>query len=309
MQEITDLPHDLMMLVEVVEAGGFSAASQRTGISKSRLSRRIAALEERLGVALLMRNARHFEVTEKGKEMFQRGLNIRDETRAALAAAQEGCGEPSGLLRVACPIALASFLIGDVAIAFARAYPRVTLTMKTTDGSAPDEHVDLTIQPARRALADSSMVAQQLMATPYGLVASRQLIAETELAVEPGQQREWPTVGWSFDEHAAKWTLWGPQGETCVVPVKPRLYSDNLLVIRKAAIAGIGVAQLPLVLCQQDIDEGTLGIVAPGWAPLPMAVYAIYPSRHHLTQAGRLFLAALSQALSPGGVKLRASGI
>ncbi len=112
------------MLVEVVEAGGFSAASQRTGIPKSRLSRRIAALEERLGVALLMRNTRHFEVTEMGKEMFQRGLKIRDETRTALAMAQEGRGEPSGLLRVACPIALAWFLISDVAIAFARAYDR-----------------------------------------------------------------------------------------------------------------------------------------------------------------------------------------
>ena len=73
-------------------------------------------------MALLMRNARHFEVTETGKEMYQRGLKIRDETRAALATAQEGHGEPSGVLRVACPIALSSFLISDVAIAFARAY-------------------------------------------------------------------------------------------------------------------------------------------------------------------------------------------
>jgi DNA-binding transcriptional LysR family regulator len=301
MQELTDVPHDLMMLVEVVEAGGFSAASQRTGIPKSRLSRRIAALEERLGVALLMRNARHFEVTELGKEMFQRGLKIRDETRAALAMAQEGRGEPSGVLRVACPIALASFLIGDVAIAFARDHPRVTLTLKTTDGSSPDEHFDLIIQPARRALADSSMVAQQLMASPYVLVASPQLIAETGLAVDPVHVTEWPTIGWSFDEHATKWTLWGPQGDTCVVPVKARLHSDSLLVIRKAAMAGIGVAQLPLVLCQKDIDEGTVGIVAPGWAPQPMSVYALYPSRHHLTHAGRLFLAALAQALSPFG--------
>ena len=154
MQELIDVPHDLMMLVEVVEAGGFSAASQRTGIPKSRLSRRISALEKRLGVALLMRNARHFEVTELGQEMFQRGLKIRDETRAALTVAEEGREEPSGALRVACPIALASFLIGDIAITFARSYPRVCLTLKTTDGSATDEHFDLIIQPARRALTD-----------------------------------------------------------------------------------------------------------------------------------------------------------
>jgi len=299
MQELIDVPHDLMMLVEVVEAGGFSAASQRTGIPKSRLSRRVAALEERLGVALLMRNARHFEVTELGKEMFQRGLKIRDETRAALAMAQEGRDEPSGALRVACPIALASFLIGDIAIAFARKHPQVCLTLKTTDGSAPDEHFDLIIQPARRALADSSMVAQQLMASPYVLVASPTLMEEAGFPQDPRQLMEWPTIGWSFDEHAAKWTLWGPQGETATVPVKARLHSDSLLVIRKAAIAGIGVAQLPQVLCQKDIDEGSLGIVAPGWAPFPMSVYALYPSRHHLTHAGRLFLAALSQALSP----------
>lgn len=303
MQELVDLPHDLMMLVEVVEAGGFSAASQRTGIAKSRLSRRIAALEERLGVALLMRNARHFEVTEVGKEMFRCGLKIRDETRAALAMAQEGRDEPSGALRVACPIALASFLIGDIAIAFSRDHPQVCLKLKTTDGSAPDEHFDLMIQPARHGLADSSMVAQQLMASPYVLVATPSLIEETGLRADPLQVKEWPAIGWSFDEHATKWALWGPLGETATVPVKARLHSDSLLVIRKAAMAGIGVAQLPLVLCQKDVDEGTLAIVAPGWAPLPMSVYALYPSRQHLTHAGRLFLTALSQALSPFGVK------
>lgn len=298
MQELIDVPHDLMMFVEIVEAGGFSAASQRTGIPKSRLSRRIAALEKRLGVALLMRNARHFEVTELGQEMFQRGLKIRDEARAALAMADDGRSEPSGALRVACPIALSSFLVGDVAIAFARSYPRVCLTLKTTDGSTPGEHFDLIIQPARRALADSSMVAQQLTASPYVLVASPQLIEEVGFPENPRHLAEWPVIGWSFDEHASKWPLCGPQGETTLISVKARLHSDSLLVIRKAAIAGIGVAQLPLVLCKKDIDAGRLRVVAPGWAPVPMSIYALYPSRHHLTHAGRLFLAALSQALS-----------
>jgi DNA-binding transcriptional LysR family regulator len=297
MQELNDVSNDLMILVEVVEAGGFSAASARTGVPKSRLSRRIAALEERLGVALLMRNARHFEVTELGKEMFRRGLKIRDETRAALTMAQEGREAPSGALRVACPIALASFLIGDIAIAFARDYPQVCLTLKTTDGSTPDEHFDLIIQPARGALADSSMVAQQMVASPYVLVASPQLVEASGFPADPRQAAIWPTIGWSFDDHPGKWALTGPKSETCVVPVQPRLHSDSLLVIKKAALAGIGVAQLPMVLCKKDIEEGTLRVVAPGWAPLPMSIYAMYATRHHLTQAGRLFLAALSQGL------------
>lgn len=299
MQELIDVPHDLMMLVEVVEAGGFSAASQRTGIPKSRLSRRIAALEQRLGVALLVRNARHFEVTEIGQAMFRRGLTIRDQTRAALVLAQTGRDEPAGALRVACPIALASFLIGDIAIAFARSHPRVCLTLKTTDGSVPDEHFDLIIQPSRQRLADSSMVAQPLMASAYVLVAAPQFIEASGLSSDPWHSVEWPSIGWSFDDHASRWSLSGPQGQRRVVPVRPRLCGDSLLVIRKAAIAGLGVAQLPQVLCQKDIDEGTLGIVAPGWAPPPMSVYAMYPSRHHLTRAGRLFLAALAESLSP----------
>lgn len=299
MHELIDVPHDLLMLVEVVEAGGFSAASQRTGIPKSRLSRRIAALEQRLGVALLVRDARHFEVTEVGQELYQRGLRIRDETRSALTLAQEGKDEPSGSLRIACPIALSAFLIGDIAIAFARAYPRVCMTLKTTDGSAPDEHFDLIIQPARGPLADSSMVAQQLMLSPYVLVASPELISASSFPADPRQFTEWPAIGWSFDEHASKWTLFRASGETVVVPVKVRLHGDSLLVIRKAALAGIGIAQLPQVLCQQDINDGSLAVVAPGWAPAPMSVHALYPSRHHLTHAGRLFLAALSQGLSP----------
>ena len=298
--ELNELSHDLMLLVEVVEAGGFSAASERTGIPKSRLSRHVAALEQRLGVALLVRSARHFEVTEVGRELFQRGLKIRDETRAALAAAHDGRDEASGTLRVACPIALSSFLIGDIAIAFARQYPRVSLTLKTTDGSTPGEHFDLVIQPSRRPLADSSRVALPLMASSYVLVAAPQFVEELTM---PGQAAalaaEWPAIGWSFDEHPGRWSLTGPAGESVTVPIRPRMHSDSLLLIRKAALAGLGVAQLPRVLCEQDIRDGTLAVVAPGWAPLPMTIYALYPSRHHLTHAGRLFLAALAQALSP----------
>ena len=301
MHELMDIPHDLLMLVEVVEAGGFSAASQRTGIPKSRLSRRISALEKRLGVALLVRDPRHFEVTELGQELFQRGLKIRDETRSALTMAQDSRDEPSGTLRVACPAALSALFIGDVAIAFAHTYPRVCVTLKTTDGTTPDDHFDLIIQPARQALADSSMVAQQLMVSSFVLVASPGLVDAAGFPAGPRSLAGWPAIGWSFHEHASKWTLWGPGGETAEVPVKVRFHGDSLLVIRKAALAGIGVAQLPKLMCQKDIDEGALGIVAPGWAPPPMSIHALYPSRRHLTQAGRLFLAALSQALPPRG--------
>lgn len=190
---------------------------------------------------MLVRNPRHFEVTELGRELFQRGLKIRDETHSALAMVQDGRDEPGG---------------------------------------APDEHFDLIIQPARRALADSSMVAQRLMVSPYVLVAAPELISTTGFSVDPRHAIEWPAIGWSFAEQVSKWTLWNSDGDTAVVPVKVRHHSDSLLVIRKAALAGLGVAQLPLVLCEQDITDGALAIVAPGWVPVPIdACRSIVPGR------------------------------
>lgn len=285
---------ELILLAEVVEAGGFSAASARTGMPKSRLSRRVAKLEQRLGVGLIRRDSRHFEVTELGQQLYQRACSIRESALSAVGLAQDSVGEPTGLLRVACPIALATGFVTRIAASFVRQHPRVQLSLTTTLGSADTlaERFDVVIHPSFVALSDCDMVARRLNVSPYVLIAAPELARQMDLQ-QPEQLSEVETVGWDFLGRRGHWHLVGPEGRMLDVKVKERLSTDNLLVLRAAALEGAGVAPMALAQVRAELEAGKLSIVLPGWAPPPLTLYAVYPSRRALSTAGARFIADL----------------
>lgn len=291
---------DLLLLTEVVEAGGFRAAGARTGLTKSRLSRRIAELEDRLKVCLLNRNSRRFEVTEIGQRLYEQGLQIRAVTREALTLAEDSVSAPSGVLRVACPFALSQAVVGRLAIAFAHAHPRVRLCLSTTKGTdeALMEHHDLVIHPSTHRLPDSDVVARQLLTQPYQLVAAPSLVAGREHLLGPDAIEGLDAIGWNSAEPVSTWRLFGPQGAEAELRMPVRFAADNLVAVREAAIAGLGVARLPVATCHEDVASGRLCELAPGWAPAPMAIYVLYPSRRQLSLAGQAFVVALQRALA-----------
>lgn len=299
MQELISIVDDLLLLVEVIEAEGFTAASQRTGIPKSRLSRRIASLEERLGVCLLTRNSRSFSVTEIGYRLHEHGLLIRAETRSAMTVAQDSAAEPSGPLRVACPMALAAIYVVDVAVAFARVHPRVRLHLSTTHGTGEPrcDPYDLVIHPSTHSLPDSDLVARRLAQISYALVAAPSALDADHWPTTPQTLAGKPAIGWNSNEAWANWQLDGPNGQSEELRLPVRFASDSLLTVRKAALAGLGVARLPWAQCWSDIQAGNLRVVAAGWAPPPMSIYALYSSRRQLSLAAKAFIAALSEAL------------
>lgn len=290
---------DLLLLAEVVEAGGFRAAGARTGLTRSRLSRRIAELEERLKVCLLNRNSRRFEVTEIGQRLYERGLQIRAVTREALTLAEDSVSAPSGVLRVACPLALSQAVVGRLAIEFAHDHPRVRFCLSTTKGTdeALLEHHDLIIHPSTHRLPDSDVVARPLLTQPYCLVAAPALSAGRADLSGPEVFEGLDAIGWNSAEAVSTWRLFGPGGSEAELRLPVRFAADNLVAVREAAVAGLGVARLPVATCRDDVAAGRLVILAPGWAPAPMTIYALYPSRRRLSLAGQAFIAALQQAL------------
>ena len=120
---------DLTLLAEVIEAGSISAASRKTGIPKSRLSRRIEDLESQLGVQLINRGPRSFSVTEIGLSIMRSGQRIREEWESVKALAQDSGTHPSGKLRIACPEVLTEMFVGEFATNFAVDYPDVRITL------------------------------------------------------------------------------------------------------------------------------------------------------------------------------------
>lgn len=290
---------ELMALVEVVEAGGFSAASERCGVTVSRLSRSIAALEKKLDVSLLIRSSRRVQTTELGQEIFNRGLIIRAEAQRAVAIAENAADGPSGYLHVVCPLAIATEFIGPLALEFLSRYPEVCLNLDFTDGRPPPpgKIADLVIQPAIKPLSDSSLIARNLAQIPYVMVAAPSLLDALGRPSSIEQLKNAPAIGWAFLPNPSGWPLVHAQQGTFELEVQPRLISNNLFQTFSAARAGIGLALLPVMMCAADIQSGKLCVAIPGWAPPPVSVYAIYPSRRALTTAGRGFLELIESRL------------
>jgi DNA-binding transcriptional LysR family regulator len=297
--ELIATTDDLLLLAEVIEAGGVRAASTRTSLTKSRLSRRIAALEARLGVCLLTRNSRRFEVTEIGRRLHEQALLIRAATRAAITLADDTTNVPSGLLRIACPFALSQGIVAGLAIEFANRHPRVRLCLTTTKGTteALSERYDIIIHPSSQPLPDSDIVARRLVVVPYVLVAAPELLRTGGVPEQPSDLDGLPAIGWNTEDGVTTMHLLGPNHAEANVRMTVRFAADNLVIVRDAALAGLGVARLPLATCVDDIAQGRLCVLAPGWAPPAMVVYVLYPSRLQLSLAGQAFVRMLQGGL------------
>lgn len=290
---------DLTLLVEIIEAGSLSAASRKTGIPKSRLSRRISDLESQLGVHLIHRGPRNFSPTEIGLSIYERSQKIREELVAIKALAEDRTSRPSGMLRISCPAVLSEILVTDFAIQFAETYPDVRLTLDNTKGTFDPkiDHYDMAIHPAREDLADSELICQKLTTTPYRLVAAPELMERIGPCSSPADLEGHPGIGWGADGLMPRWRLLGPSDETTEINVRLKFSANNLNIIRQAAIRGLGLARLPIPMCEADLLNGPLVLPLPDWSPPPVTFYALYPSRRSLTVAGRLFLSGLAKYL------------
>lgn len=290
---------DLTLLVEIIEAGSLSAASRKTGIPKSSLSRRIGDLEGQLGVHLVHRGPRSFSPTEIGLSIYQRGQKIREEWAAIRALAEDRTNRPSGMLRISCPAVLSEILVTEFAMQFAETYPDVRLTLDNTKGTFDPkiDHYDLAIHPTREDLADSELICQKLTKTPYGLVAAPCLMERIGACLRPEDLDDQPGIGWGADGLMSRWRLLGHEDQAREINVRLRFSANNLNIIRQAAVRGLGLARLPLPMCEADLLSGKLVLPLQDWSPPPVTFYALYPSRRSLTVAGRLFLSGLTSFL------------
>ena len=290
---------DLALLSQVIEAGGFSRASIRTGIPKSRLSRRIEELERRLAVRLIDRSSRHFTPTPIGLDLARRGEVIRAEGENALRIIQESLSKPTGALRIASPALLTETMIADFCIGFSKRNPQVVITLDTTDGTKPQnmDAYDIALIASRQELPDTDMIARILQRTEYALVASPDWMAEAPALHTPNDLIDQPCIGWLDEERRSVWGLVSDRGEVAEIGVRTAMVTNNLKIVHKAAVAGLGMARLPLSLVMEDLATGRLRRVLPGWRPPTFSIHAIYRTRRSLQLAGRIFLDELAQHL------------
>ncbi|ALZ84961.1 LysR family transcriptional regulator [Pseudomonas oryzihabitans] len=232
--------------------GGIGKASRASGRPKASLSRRLAELEEALGIRLIERGGRSLVLTPAGVELAARTLGPLREIQEAVAAVQEGVAVPRGRLRIAAPLLFSQVALGRLSADFRRQYPEILIEVVAEDRLVDlvEEHFDLAIRinPA----PDSTLVGRCFARDRRVLVAAPGLEGPLASGAEPARL---PAVVMPGQREGEVWTL--TEGGERFLP-QPVLQLTSLLTIREAVLAGAGAALLPLSLVQRQLDEGAL---------------------------------------------------
>ncbi len=284
--------NDMVYFAEVVERGGFAAAGRALGLPKSRLSRRVAELEARLGVRLLQRTTRKLSLTEVGKIYLRHCSAMRDESLAAAEAVVQMQVEPRGTLRISCPVTVAQSTLGYLIPRYLALYPHVKLDMRVTNRVVDlvEEGVDIALR-VRPTLDDSgSLVIKQLGASSAQLLASPEQLRRQGTPSSPEDLARLDTVAMSSTDGRGTWVLVGPQGQEYAFAHQPRYVADDLQTLKLAVLAGTGISLLPETVSQAELQAQLLVPVLPGWTARPGLVHAVFPSRRGQVPAVRSFL-------------------
>ncbi|MCY1289670.1 HTH-type transcriptional regulator DmlR [compost metagenome] len=295
---------DALVFTRVVECHSFTLAAQVLGMQKSTVSRRIALLEERLGVRLLNRTTRKLRLTEVGQAYYERCRQIMLDFAEAEQAVMQLQQEPSGLLRISAPIEFGQLFLGRVLGAFMRQYPQITAEVELTSRNVDvvEEGVDIAITLGQPQ--DSTLIARKLFesrrcfyASPDYLAAngtpqvSAELAGHRAVLLPSDSPRYWPLLGES-------------------VPCQRVLFCNNVTFVREAVIAGAGISGLPAMICEEALEAGLLVELLPQ-ARLPSGeLYAVYPSRRFQAMKVKAFLDFLMHSLPVGeGYELEPSSV
>ncbi len=281
--------NDLYYYAQVVEHGGFAPAARALGEPKSKLSRRVSALEDRLGVRLLQRSTRHVTPTEIGRLYYGHCRAMLVQAEAAQDAIDSSLSEPSGLVRMSCPIALLDKRVGAMVAEFMAANPRVSVYVEATNRRVDviEEGMDLAVRVRPPPLEDSELIMRRLADRGQCLLASPELIREHGRPETPADLGRFPSLALGPRRERHAWQLQSPDGESVRVSHRPRLVTQSMPALQMAAEAGVGVVQLPRMMLDTAFIQGRLETLLPDWEPPREIVHVVFPSRRGLLPAVR----------------------
>lgn len=284
--------NDLYFFTQVVEHGGFSAAARILGVPKSKLSRRVARLEDSLGARLLQRTSRRFALTEMGQAYYRHCRAMVVEAEAAEEVIAHSHAEPQGMIRLSCPVPLAQRKVGAIVARFLAEHPRVRVHLEATNRRVDviEEGFDVAIRVRMPPLEDSGLIIKVLEQHQGYLVGAPALLDRLGRPRSPEDLSRFPSLAMTRAGDRHSWILTDQAGASIDVAHQPRLVSDEMVALRQAARAGIGIVHLPSLMVEEDLRDGVLETILPDWTPPRGLVHAVFPSRRGLVPAVRLFL-------------------
>jgi len=281
--------NEIVVFARVVETRSFTAAAAQLGLPKSTVSRKVAQLEERLGVRLLQRTTRKLNLTEVGQAYYERCARIVADIDAAEQLVTEMQTAPRGLLRVTAPVDFGTECLGRAIAEFTAANPEIVIELDVSDRMVDliEDGVDLAVRIG--PLAESSLVARKLGVVVLRLYASPAYLARRGTPTELADLAHHDTVQFVPSQRLQTWGLRGPEGDVEITP-GARIVSNNMFAVREAAVAGAGIALLSDLVVGADLAAGRLVEVLPAWSLPGSEMYAVYPSTRNLSPKVRAFL-------------------
>jgi DNA-binding transcriptional LysR family regulator len=289
--------NDLYFFVQVVDHGGFAPAGRALSLPKSRLSRRIAALEDRLGVRLIQRSTRRFSVTEIGQVYYAHCKAMLVEANAAQEAIEITRAEPCGIVRVTCPIALLDATVSKMLAGFMALYPGVEIHLEATNRRVDvvSEGVDIAIRVRPPPLKDSDLVMRVFGERRQCLVASPALFQQHDKPKVPADLSALPSLALGSPQSDHAWDLLGPDNARANIKHKPRLVTGDMTTLRDVAMAAVGIVQLPNMMVKHELASGDLLRLLPDWAPRADIAHAVFASRRGLLPSVRALIDFLAE--------------
>lgn len=278
-----------VLFARVLQHGSFSEAARRTGTPVSTLSRKVSALERQLGVRLLDRTTRAVKPTDSGREYFLYCEQVVDALDGAHAALKKRQVKVSGTLRLAAPPSLSDVLVIPLVEGFLRRYPDVEVKVLVTDRHLDlvQDEVDVSLRVGPQPT--SSLVFRRLLRYRHILAAAPAYLAGADSLKRPADLARHRLLGFTkwFDE--TTWTL-SNGSRTERVPAKLSVGINDYSGVIRAAVGGMGVAEMPFIVCQRELARGHLVPVLTDWYFEDVDLSAYYLTRRHPSRIVELFL-------------------
>jgi len=291
--------NDIAVFVQVVRHGSFAKAARRLGLPPNTVSRRVQQLEAQLGTRLMQRSTRKLTLTSAGQAFHERCAGAVDGLVEAGQELITGSREPSGLVRVAATADFFDFFPMEWVADFLAAHPLVRVDFVLSDAKADliAEQIDIAFRGG--ALPDSGYVGRKLMSVRTdGMVASPAYIAARGAPATLQELANHDCVTAAHPSGRTVWRLVGPGGAEEEVQVSGRFTGNTAQALRKAALAGLGVALLPPTMARLDLEAGRLVPVLPRYQRTGQGLSVLYPSRKHLPLAVSAFIGLVMEKLS-----------
>lgn len=291
--------NDLHFFAAVVTHNSFSGAARALGVPKSRLSRRVAILEEQLGVRLLERSTRQIALTQIGQQVFEHARAAVMEAEAVKEVALRMQTEPQGLVRMSIPLGMQALIAGSLP-AFLAAHPLLRVQCIVTNRRVEliEEGIDVALRVRDRLDTDPMLQIRRLGTSLRILVASPSFLARHEGLESPADLAGVALLDQHEQARPGLWELTSTQGVTESVAVEPRFSTGSFELLLAAVREGLGVALIPAMSCQAELAAGTLVRVLPDWSGGDGIIHLVFTSRRGMLPGVRAVIEFAVNALS-----------